>query len=91
MKKELHVDIKNLEQKAIELNQQKYELIKEIGELADEIIDEFIQQKIENSFDLTQLEDWYLPYKKKRKTKASVAREKGLEPLAKILMKQKSI
>lgn len=47
MKKELHVDIKNLEQKAIELNQQKYELIKEIGELADEIIDEFIQQKIE--------------------------------------------
>ena len=37
MKKELHVDIKNLEQKAIELNQQKYELIKEIEELADEI------------------------------------------------------
>ena len=48
MKKELHVDIKNLEQKAIELNQQKYELIKEIGELADEIIDEFIQQQIAN-------------------------------------------
>lgn len=50
-----------------------------------------LQQKIENSFDLTQLEDWYLPYKKKRKTKASVAREKGLEPLAKILMKQNPI
>lgn len=48
MKKELHVDIKNLEQKATQLKQQKYELIKEIGELADEIIDEFIQQKIEN-------------------------------------------
>ena len=48
MKKELHVDIKNLEQKAKELNQQKYELIKKIGELADEIIDEFFDHKIEN-------------------------------------------
>ena len=60
--------------------------IEEQGALTPEL-----QQKIENSFDLTQLEDWYLPYKKKRKTKASVAREKGLEPLAKILKKQNPI
>lgn len=47
-----------------------------------------LEQKINNSFDLNELEDFYLPYKKKRKTKADVARENGLEPLAKIMMAQ---
>ena len=37
-----------------------------------------------------ELEDFYLPYKKKKKTKADVARENGLEPLAKIIMSQKN-
>jgi len=45
-------------------------------------------QKIQKSFDLNELEDFYLPYKKKKKTRADVAREKGLEPLAKIIMAQ---
>lgn len=44
--------------------------------------------KIENVQDLTSLEDMYLPFKKKRKTKAETARINGLEPLAKILMSQ---
>lgn len=44
--------------------------------------------KINGSFDLTELEDFYLPYKKKKKTRADVARENGLEPLAKIIMAQ---
>lgn len=44
--------------------------------------------KINQSFDLTELEDLYLPYKKKKKTRADAAREKGLEPLAKIIMAQ---
>jgi len=44
--------------------------------------------KIEGSYDLTELEDFYLPYKKKKKTKADTARENGLEPLAKIIMAQ---
>ena len=44
--------------------------------------------KINQSFDLTELEDLYLPYKKKKKTRADAAREKGLEPLAKIIMSQ---
>ncbi len=48
-----------------------------------------LEQKINGCFDLTILEDIYLPYKKKRKTKASVARELGLEPLAHIIMKQR--
>lgn len=47
-----------------------------------------LKNKIESSFDLSELEDLYLPYKKKRKTKADTARENGLEPLAKIIMAQ---
>ena len=47
-----------------------------------------LEKKINLSFDLNELEDFYLPYKKKKKTKADVARENGLEPLAKIIMAQ---
>ena len=47
-----------------------------------------LKSKIENSFDLQEIEDLYLPYKKKKKTKADTARENGLEPLAKIIMSQ---
>jgi len=47
-----------------------------------------LSTKINNSFDLTELEDLYLPFKKKKKTRADAAREKGLEPLAKIIMSQ---
>lgn len=47
-----------------------------------------LKKKIEDSFDLNELEDFYLPYKKKKKTRADVARENGLEPLAKIIMAQ---
>jgi len=47
-----------------------------------------LEKKIQQSYDLNDLEDLYLPYKKKKKTKADVAREKGLEPLAKIIMAQ---
>ena len=49
-----------------------------------------LKSKIESSFDLQELEDIYLPYKKRKKTKADTAREKGLEPLAKIIMAQKN-
>ena len=47
-----------------------------------------LAEKINRSFDLNELEDLYLPYKKRKKTKADTAREKGLEPLAKIIMAQ---
>lgn len=57
--------------------------IEEQGQLT-----EVLKEKITLSFDLTELEDLYLPYKKKRKTKADAAREKGLEPLAKMIMAQ---
>jgi uncharacterized protein len=49
-----------------------------------------LKQRIEESFDIQELEDLYLPFKKRKKTKADAAKEKGLEPLAKIIMSQKS-
>ncbi|MGS4345880.1 Tex family protein [Myroides odoratus] len=57
--------------------------IEEQGKLTDEL-----RTKIEQSFDLIEIEDLYLPYKKTRKTKADIARELGLEPLTKIIMAQ---
>lgn len=57
--------------------------IEEQGQLTSEL-----QSKIQNSFDLQEIEDLYLPFKKKKKTKADIARENGLEPLAKIIMAQ---
>ena len=58
--------------------------IEEQGKLTDDLL-----KRIEDSFELNELEDLYLPYKKKRKTKADVAKEKGLEPLAKQIMSQR--
>ena len=60
--------------------------IEEQGQLSPEL-----KSKIEKSFDLQEIEDLYLPYKKKKKTKADVARENGLEPLAKIIMSQGNV
>ncbi|MDQ3191172.1 MAG: RNA-binding transcriptional accessory protein [Bacteroidota bacterium] len=57
--------------------------IKEQGKLSTEL-----EQKIKESWSISELEDIYLPFKPKRKTKAEAAREKGLEPLAKIIMLQ---
>ena len=47
-----------------------------------------LKAKIENTLDSSVLEDLYLPYKPKRRTRATMARDKGLEPLAKIIMAQ---
>jgi len=49
-----------------------------------------LRQKFETAEDITQLEDLYLPFKKSKKTKAEIARKQGLEPLAKIIMAQRS-
>lgn len=57
--------------------------IQEQGKLTDELRD-----KIEQCFNSTELEDLYLPFKPKRRTKAQIAIERGLEPLAKIIMSQ---
>lgn len=57
--------------------------IAEQGKLTDEL-----KARIEATLDKNELEDLYLPYKPKRRTKATIAREKGLEPLAKYLWEQ---
>lgn len=59
------------------------ETIKEQGKLTP-----LLEKSIQDCWDLNLLEDIYLPYKPKRKTKASIAREKGLEPLAIWLLKE---
>src|ERR1700686_4956885 len=59
--------------------------IAEQGKLTDEL-----KARIEATFDKSELEDLYLPYKPKRRTKATIAREKGLEPLASYLWQQQT-
>lgn len=50
-----------------------------------------LERQINAAQSLTELEDLYLPYKQKRKTRASIARERGLEPLARLIMAQGNI
>jgi uncharacterized protein len=69
-----------------ELQKRKEYILKTIDE-QDRLTPE-LKSRIETCLDPVQLEDIYLPYKPKRKTRATLARERGLEPLAKILMKQ---
>jgi len=71
-----------------EITKRKESILKSIEE--QNALNPELKQKIEKSFDLQELEDFYLPYKKRRKTKADSAREKGLEPLAKIIMSQRN-
>lgn len=62
------------------LNQRKEEVIRLIGE-QDKLTDE-LKRKIEKAEKLQEVEDLYRPYKQKRKTKATIAKSRGLEPLA---------
>lgn len=87
----------NLDEVAVEQVQQLNKQFEEIVSRKESILKSVEEQgaltddlkaKIEASFDLQELEDLYLPYKKRRKTKADMAREKGLEPLAKMVMAQ---
>jgi len=80
--------ISKLKKQYDEIIKRKESILKSIEE--QNALSPELKSKIENSFDLQELEDFYLPYKKKKKTKADVARENGLEPLAKIIMSQKN-
>jgi uncharacterized protein len=79
-------EIKHQYEKLKELSKRKETIlasIEEQGKLTPEL-----RARIENTWDNTELEDIYLPYKPKKQTKAEIARKKGLESLAKILMAQ---
>ena len=72
----------------LELDDRKATILKTIeeqGKLTTEL-----RQRIDQSWDATELEDIYLPYKPHRKTRADVAREQGLEPLATAIFEQKT-
>lgn len=79
-------NIKDQLDKLTELKKRKESIlssIEEQGKLTPEL-----KKRIESSWDSTEIEDLYLPYKPKRVTKAEIARRKGLEPLAKVVMQQ---
>ena len=78
---------------------QKYDFINEFEQRRNFILTTIAQQnlltnqlkeEIEQCFDINRLEDLYLPYKPKRRNKAAIARELGLEPLAKLIFEQRS-
>jgi len=71
-----------------ELEKRKNTILKSLEE--QDVLTDELRQKISVTTSLTVLEDIYLPYKKKRKTKAETARKNGLEPLAKIIMSQRA-
>lgn len=75
----------------------EYERLKELDKRRDSIIKSIEEQekmtpelrkKLDDAVTMAELEDIYLPYKPRRRTRATIAREKGLEPLAEIIMKQ---
>ena len=71
--------LRNLEKRKEEVTNS----INEQGKLTEEIT-----QDLENAITLAEVEDIYRPYKQKKKTRATVAKAKGLEPLAEIILKQ---
>ena len=80
-------DVRDQHTRLVEMDKRRDTILKSIeeqGQLTDEL-----KKKILEATSLTELEDLYLPYRPKKKTRASIAREKGLEPLAQIMMKQK--
>ena len=79
--------IAELNDRMKELSKRKDTIVKTIteqGKMTDDL-----KRRIEECWDTTELEDIYLPYKPKRRTRASVAREQGLEPLANLLLMQR--
>ena len=80
-------EIKERYDKLTEIAKRKETILKTIDEQGKLTTD--LKNRIEACWDATELEDIYLPYKPKRKTRAEAARQKGLEPLATILMMQR--
>lgn len=80
-------DIHTRYEKLCELAKRKETVLSTIEEQGK--LTEALRERITNCWDTTELEDIYLPFKPKRKTRAEVARQKGLEPLAMLLLMQR--
>jgi len=81
--------IVELREKAVKLHQAKLRALKNISESGK--LTRELQEKIEKAKTLTEIEDIYAPFKRKRKTKADTAREKGFEPFARQIRNQEEI
>lgn len=82
-------NIKELHSKLVELDKRRASIIDSVteqGKMTPEL-----QEQINRAVTMSELEDIYLPFRPKRKTRASVAVEKGLEPLAKVIYDQQDI
>lgn len=79
-------EIADLLEKCQELDKRRETVLKTVEEQGK--LSEELRRRIEDCTEMTELEDLYLPYRPKRRTRAQVARENGLEPLAAALMKQ---
>ena len=80
--------VRDLKKQMEELDKRREAILESIDEQG--FTSKELVEKINNAASMSELEDLYLPYKPKRKTRASIAIEKGLEPLAKIIMSQNS-
>jgi uncharacterized protein len=81
------LDIKKLHEKFIDADKRREAILKSIqeqGKLTPEL-----ENLLKNVLFVNELEDIYLPYKQKKKTRATIAIENGLEPLAKVIFGQK--
>ena len=81
--------IEDLRTKAHEIAQRKATILKSIDQQG--LLTEELRSQVEACDDKKTLEDIYLPFKPKRRTRATVAREQGLQPLAEILLRQRSL
>jgi uncharacterized protein len=78
-------DIQKYNQQFVDLEKRKAYILSSIDE--KKLLTEDLKRAIVTCFDANSLEDYYLPYKSKKQSKADAARKKGLEPLAKMIMK----
>ena len=88
MNEETVAEVKKRLEQLDELEKRKEFVLKSIAE--QEKLTPELEKQITNAETLQDVEDLYLPYKPKRRTKAEIARQKGLEPLAKLIMSQNS-
>ena len=79
-------DIETQYKKFQELDRRKQTIVETIA--AQNNLTDELKRKIDDTLDSSELEDIYLPYKPKKRTRATIAKEQGLEPLAAWLMKQ---
>lgn len=88
MNEETVAEVKKRLEQLEELEKRKEFVLKSIAE--QEKLTPELEKQIKNAETMQDVEDLYLPYKPKRRTKAEIARQKGLEPLAKLIMSQNS-